>query len=210
MPTGRCESAGRAGIAQLVERHLAKVEVASSRLVSRSILFPATPNIPPTTDGRLFCVRRLSGRAPMHGSCCLRVCGIHRRCTPESRPPRQRTRTPPSGPPRPVMSASRVAPVWYWCGSRVVRATQRTLVRHAGSSRDAGRRGGTGRAAARLMSVQGGPGPDRVGPAGWPGCVPRHRPMPVLFCVCAVLQDDRGTRIRGRFRARAFLLQIAR
>ena len=40
----------RAGIAQLVERHLAKVEVASSSLVSRSIFFvlhflPESPEI---------------------------------------------------------------------------------------------------------------------------------------------------------------------
>ena len=48
-----------AGVAQLVERNLAKVEVASSRLVSRSNFFPrrlAIENLFCTWDNAFVCV----------------------------------------------------------------------------------------------------------------------------------------------------------
>ena len=50
-PEGQTERSGKAGVAQLVERNLAKVEVASSSLVSRSKFKGKLSGFPFCQDG---------------------------------------------------------------------------------------------------------------------------------------------------------------
>ena len=54
-----------AGVAQLVERNLAKVEVASSRLVSRSKLFSSVTRV---CGFFYFCAKKRNGEKPFDSS----------------------------------------------------------------------------------------------------------------------------------------------